>query len=52
MLRQGDAQAFNKYSQRKLQMKREALEKLQNGGPLLRTVGPLCEALDIALYLG
>jgi hypothetical protein len=28
MLRQGDAQVFNKYSQMKLQMKREALEKL------------------------
>ncbi len=28
MLRQGDAQAFKKYSQMKLQVKREALEKL------------------------
>ena len=28
MLRQGDAQVFKKYSQIKLQMKREALEKL------------------------
>src|SRR3984885_16158806 len=28
MLRQGDAQVFKKYSQMKLQMKREALEKL------------------------
>lgn len=27
MLRQGDAQVFKKYSQMKLQMKREALEK-------------------------
>ncbi len=29
MLRQGDAQVFKKYSQMKLQMKREALEKLK-----------------------
>jgi hypothetical protein len=28
MLRQGDAQVFKKYSQMKLQMKREAMEKL------------------------
>jgi len=28
MLSQGDAQVFKKYSQMKLQMKREALEKL------------------------
>ena len=28
MLRQGDAQVFEKYSQMKLQMKREAREKL------------------------
>jgi hypothetical protein len=28
MLRQGDAQVFKKYSQMKLKMKREALEKL------------------------
>ena len=28
VLRQGDAQVFKKYSQMKLQMKREALEKL------------------------
>jgi len=28
MLRQGDAQVFKKYSQMKLQMKREALEKI------------------------
>jgi hypothetical protein len=28
MFRQGDAQVFKKYSQMKLQMKREALEKL------------------------
>jgi hypothetical protein len=28
MLRQGDSQAFKKYSQMKLQMKREALDKI------------------------
>ena len=28
MLRQGDAQVFKKYSQMKLRMKREALEKI------------------------
>jgi len=28
MLRQGDAQVFKKYSRMKLQMKREALDKL------------------------
>ena len=28
LLRQGDAQVFQKYSQMKLEMKREALEKL------------------------
>jgi hypothetical protein len=28
LLRQGDAKVFKKYSQMKLQMKREALEKL------------------------
>lgn len=28
MLRQGDAEVFKKYSQMKLQMKREALEKI------------------------
>ena len=31
MLRQSDAQVFKKYSQMKLQMKREALEKLNRG---------------------
>jgi integrase len=36
LLRQGDAKVFNKYSQMKLQMKREALQKLNrtaNEGP-------------------
>jgi len=32
MLRQGDAQVFKKYSQMKLQMKREALEKINRRG--------------------
>jgi hypothetical protein len=36
MLRQGDAQVMKKYSQMKLQMKREALEKLKSS-----TVEPL-----------
>jgi hypothetical protein len=31
MLRQGEAQAFKKYSQMKLQMKREALEAQSPG---------------------
>ena len=33
MLRQGDAKVFKKYSQMKLQMKREALEKIQPARP-------------------
>jgi hypothetical protein len=37
MLRQGDAKVFKKYSQMKLQMKREALEQL-NAGPTIRRV--------------
>ena len=36
-LRQGDAKVFKKYSQMKLQMKREALAKL-NGGPTTKGV--------------
>jgi integrase len=42
LLRQGDAQVFKKYSQMKLQMKREALQKLNrtaNEGGVLRQVG-------------
>jgi integrase len=42
LLRQGDAKVFKKYSQMKLQMKREALEKLNrtaNEGGVLRQVG-------------
>ncbi len=36
LLRQGDAQVFKKYSQMKLQMKREALQKLQSHGERVR----------------
>jgi integrase len=42
LLRQGDAQVFKKYSQMKLQMKREALQKLNrtaNEHRVLRQVG-------------
>jgi hypothetical protein len=42
LLRQGDAKAFKKCSQMKLQMKREALQKLNrtaNEGGVLRHVG-------------
>jgi uncharacterized protein YbjQ (UPF0145 family) len=49
MLRQSDAQVFKKYSQMKLQMKREALEKLNRranemGMPATETLlaAPLC----------
>ena len=41
LLRQGDAKVFKKYSQMKLQMKREALQKLNrvaNEGGVLRQV--------------
>ncbi len=47
MLRQGDAQVFKKYSQMKLQMKREALEKLNRQAsemPVQGTPG-LCTAM-------
>jgi hypothetical protein len=37
MLRQGDAKVFKKYSQMKLQMKREALER-STGTPMSRRV--------------
>jgi len=44
LLRQGDAKVFKKYSQMKLQMKREALQKLNRkaneGGPGFDTVRP------------
>ena len=42
LLRQGDAQVFKKYSQMKLQMKREALQKIDrtaNERGVLRQVG-------------
>jgi len=44
MLRQGDAQVFKKYSQMKLQMKREALEKLnRRAGEMAPVIGePMC----------
>ena len=47
MLRQGDAQVFKKYSQMKLQMKREALEKMNRQAremPAQGTPG-LCTAM-------
>jgi len=44
LLRQGDAKVFKKYSQMKLQMKREALQKLNRkaneDGPGFDTVRP------------
>ena len=44
LLRQGDAKVFKKYSQMKLQMKREALAKLNRqaneGGPSFGTAQP------------
>ena len=44
MLRQGDAQVFKKYSQMKLQMKREALEKLNRQAGEMSSVsgGRMC----------
>jgi len=49
MLRQGDAQVFKKYSQMKLKMKREALEKLNRQTneippevPAVLMAGPMC----------
>jgi len=48
MLRQGDAQVMKKYSQMKLQMKREALEKLNRRANEMAPpaaalmVGPMC----------
>ncbi|MGA8145771.1 MAG: hypothetical protein WB987_17940, partial [Candidatus Acidiferrales bacterium] len=50
LLRQSDAQVFKKYSQMKLRMKREALEKLNRRANEMATVGeadafstaPLC----------
>ncbi len=39
MLRQGDAQVFKKYSQMKLQMKREALEKINRQANEMQVLG-------------
>jgi hypothetical protein len=47
LLRQGDAQVFKRYSQMKLQMKREALQKLNrsaNEGGILRQSGEFCDS--------
>jgi hypothetical protein len=41
MLRQGDSQVFKKYSQMKLQMKREALAKLNRQANEM--TGTLCQ---------
>jgi len=45
MLRQGDSQVFKKYSQMKLQMKREALEKLNRQANEM--AGSLCQNLAV-----
>ena len=45
MLRQGDAQVLKKYSQMKLQMKREALEKLNRQANEM--TGTLCQNLPV-----
>jgi integrase len=45
MLRQGDSQVFKKYSQMKLQMKREALEKLNRRANEM--TGTLCQNLPV-----
>jgi integrase len=39
MLRQGDAQVFKKYSQMKLQVKREALEKMNRQASEMQSQG-------------
>jgi integrase len=46
MLRQGDSQVFKKYSQMKLQMKREALEKLNRQANEM--TGTLCQNVPVA----
>jgi len=47
MLRQGDAQVVKKYSQMKLQMKREALEKMNRQASEMQSQGSpaLCTAM-------
>lgn len=41
MLRQGDAMVFKKYSQMRLQMKREALEKINRKANEARSFGAM-----------
>jgi integrase len=50
MLRQGDSQVFKKYSQMKLQMKREALEKLNRQANEM--TGTLCQNLPVTEGFG
>jgi integrase len=46
MLRQGDAQVFEKYSQMKLQMKREALRKInRQASEMLQSTSGLCTVM-------
>jgi len=53
MLRQGDSQVFKKYSQMKLQMKREALDKINRRANemsgVLTQQGPGDEGFDTVL---
>jgi len=50
MLRQGDSQVFKKYSQMKLQMRREALEKLNRQANEMP--GTLCQNLPVIEHSG
>jgi integrase len=50
MLRQGDSQVFKKYSQMKLQMKREALEKLNRQANEM--TGTLCQNPPVIVDFG
>lgn len=50
MLRQGDSQVFKKYSQMKLQMKREALEKLNRQANEMKV--ELCQNTPVKLGYG
>jgi len=50
MLRQGDSQVFKKYSQMKLQMRREALEKLNRQANEM--AGTLCQNLPVTEGFG
>jgi hypothetical protein len=53
MLRQGDSQVFKKYSQMKLQMKREALDKINRRANemsgVLTQQGPSDKGFDTVL---